>query len=226
MKNLFTLIAIISFFAATQLSAQTRYTRIGIMSFPKPESPALPEGVSSEGKWVVPPLFLESERRFLKFFTIGSELTFSRYGIDNTVYGTTSTARITNLGLELQGKLSIPIVDMFEVYGQYGIGYMHSFHNFKSDLGSETFQQQYGIGYITNTLSVGGSIILGESIGLFVEAGMMKTKTVKNLNDIIEDSMADYGAHIPAPSLGEMGNQRIKGESAYAKIGIVFQINR
>lgn len=226
MKNLITLIALISIFASTTLSAQTKYTRIGLMAYPKPETPVLPDGVSSESNWIVPPLFLESERRFLKFFTIGSEITFGRMGIDNSVYGSEHSTRVTNIGLELQGKISIPIVEIFEVFGQYGIGYMHSFYSMKSDYnGAQQFDNNFGIGYISNTLSVGGSVILGKSIGLFVEAGVLKTKSVKNLNDLMEDSMSAYGSHIPTPALGAQGEQKILGETGFAKVGVVFQIN-
>jgi hypothetical protein len=165
MKNLITLIALISLFASTTLSAQTKYTRIGLMAYPKPETPVLPDGVSSESKWIVPPVFLESERRFLKFFTIGTELTFGRMGIDNTIYGTDHRARITNVGFEVQGKISIPLVEIFEVYGQYGMGYMHSFYSMSSNLnGVEQYSNKFGIGYISKTLSLGGSVILGRSI--------------------------------------------------------------
>jgi hypothetical protein len=54
---------------------------------------------------------------------------------------------------------------------------------------------------------------------------MLSTTTVKSLSDLVDDSMYDFGSHIPSPALGEAGNQKIKGETGFAKIGLVFQIN-
>ena len=103
---------------------------------------------------------------------------------------------------------------------------MHSFYGQSTTHPSgDNLKSNFSIGYISNTLSLGGSVILGESIGLFIEAGVLKTKSVKNLNDIVDDSLAGYGSHIPTPALGPQGNEKITGETGFAKIGLVFQIN-
>lgn len=208
-----------------ELDAQ-KYTRIGIMGYEQPEIPATPEGVSQDARWVIPPVFLESERRFLKYFTLGSEIQFSRYGVDTEIYGTEHTFRATNIGLELQGKVSIPIVEMFEAYGQYGIGYMHSFISNKSHIEGHDLDQSFGIGYISNTLSVGGSVIFGESIGLFIEAGVMKTRSVKTINEIYDDSIDGSDFNNPRVDLGPMGEDHSEGSAGFVKLGVVFQINR
>ena len=180
MKNSIILSIILSIVLSTQLSSQTKYTRIGLMGIEKIKLPTdLPEGVSQELKWIVPPIFLESERRVMKYFTIGTEVHFNRYGINTSAYNNIDqTFTSTSLGLELQGKLSIPIAQIFEAFAQYGIGYTHNFIKAKTTAGDTDFDQDLNIGYITQTMSIGGSVILGESIGVFIETGVMNVKSV------------------------------------------------
>ncbi len=184
----------------------------------------LPEGVSSELNWIVPPIFLESERRFMKYFTIGSEIQFSRMGIDTEIYGASSKFRSTSLGLELQGKVSIPIFNIFEAYGQYGLGYSHYFINTTTTGGDTNIEQDFGIGYITHSMSLGASIIFAESFGFFIEAGVMKGKSVKTVGEIYDDAVSTYGSAPASDVLGSMANDHASGKSPFVKIGVVFQI--
>ena len=54
--------------------------------------------------------------------------------------------------------------------------------------------QSFGIGYISNTLSVGGSVIFGESIGLFIDKSISlslfnpETEWTMSENEIISTS--------------------------------------
>lgn len=226
MKNSVLFLALIGLFFATQSNAQTKYTRIGIMGYEKFNAEmAVPEGVDADSRWIVPPIFFEKERRFLKFFTLGTEINFSRYGLDADSYGANHKFRVTNLGMEVQGKVSIPIVEIFEVYGQFGIGYMHSFIKNSSSVQGQTFDQKFGIGYITSTASIGGSIIFAESIGLFIEAGVMKGRSLKTINEIYDDSIAGASYDTPKFDLGSMGQQHAEGQTPFVKLGVVFQIS-
>ena len=227
MKNSLLLAAIFSVLIISQSFGQTRYTRIGIMGYEKMQQEInTPEGISAEPKWIVPPLFLESERRFLKFFTLGTEINFSKYGVDIQSYGHSQKFSTTNLGMEVQGKLSIPVAQIFEVYGQLGIGYSHSFIKNSYSLNGTQYDQNFGIGYIMRTTSIGGSIIFGESIGLFIEAGIIKGRSVKTNSEIYDDSLAGSGFNTPRVDLGPIGDEHATGQSPFVKIGVVFQIEK
>lgn len=220
MKNVTITVALFCFISL-QLDAQTKYTRIGVMGIEKVDL-SNDHGVQSELKWIVPPVFLETERRLLKYFTLGSEIQFMRYGVDTDAGYSFGKFRSTGIGLEVQAKVSIPIANVFEVYGQYGLGYNHFFISSKTTTGDHTLEHNMDLGYITQSLSVGGSVIFAESFGFFLEAGVMKARTVKTMSELYEDSVAGLG--YPNAPGGYGSNDYVYSSSPYVKVGIVFQI--
>lgn len=207
--------------------SNTRYTRIGLTFYePAQIHGTIPDNMDIKHGWVVPPIFLESDRRFAKFFTLGTEISYGKHKWDMSTPQFTNIVITSNLGFEVQGKLSIPLVDMFEIYAQYGIGYGHTFINNTYDIGNSALSSKFSFGSINKTLSVGASIILFDSFGFFAEAGVRKSKSIKTQAELFDASTSQFGANVPTGAQVGIPEQRDESSAPFVKLGVVFQMTR
>lgn len=212
MKN-FTIICSLFFFFALTADAQSfkKSTRLGLTFYPQPESMVETPAEVNEG-YVVPNIFIESERRFLKFFTIGTETNFAWYKMTADQYDFEMNAY--NMRFELQGKVSIPIFNFLEAYGQYGLGYSGVwYHSNYASLDQDVY-----VDYATKTLSLGVSVFLFDGFGLFAEAGQISHRSFRTMGEVLEST---HAANINNPIM----DKHIEHQSAYLKLGLVFSIH-
>jgi len=212
MKNIATLISALLLMTTLAFGQDfKKSSRLGISFFPQPETISDIDVDVNKG-WVIPPIFFESERRFLKFFTFGSESTFGWYKVTSEDYQ--MDMNFYCVQTELQGKVSIPIAGWIEVYGQYGLG-LHG-QWIRSDV--QSINNQYFIGSVSKTMSAGASLFLFDGFGIFTEAGILKLKSLNKIGDIVESST---GASYNHPSKDDY----IESQSSFLKLGLVFSIN-
>lgn len=212
MKNFAIIIlALFTFTATVQAQDYKKSTRIGMYFYPQPENmEELPSEVNQG--WVVPNVFIESDRRFLRYFTIGTETTFGWYKMTSDLYD--FEGNIYNMSVELQGKLSIPFYDFLEGYAHYAIGYRGSWYSSSH----QGYTQDLYVDFSARTLSLGVSVFLFDGFGLFAEAGQTKNKSFKTAGEIVESSTG-YNSNNP------VFDDHFENEAAYLKVGLVFSIN-
>ena len=217
------IIALVNVFFALQMNAQfNKSTRFGITGYSTSSvEGTIAPGSSVESYWVVPPIFLESERRFAKIFTFGTEMTYGKQRFDVSTPYSNQSLTSTLAAIEAQLKVSLTIVRMIEIYGQASIGYAHAF--IKSDVSDASgfdLDSSFDFGSYTTSGSVGASIIFGGSFGAFVEVGALNATTTKTMAELYDDS-APAGA-----SSSQIGlpNEPVSNTTGFAKIGLVFAI--
>lgn len=215
---------VLSFIFIMNIDAQERYTRIGLMTVPTPsQTMDLPVNMTLDHGWFVPPVFIEKDRRILKIFTIGTELMYGNYKITASGPDFHQRTNMHQLGLELQGKLSIPVMQFLELYAQYGLGYMHTFTTSALETPSQNINSNVNIGFTTNTMSLGGSVFLTKKTGLFAEIGAISSKSVQTIAEIYDGYSGDYGPHVPTSNEVGIPNDHITGVTAFIKLGLVFR---